>query len=272
MTQQQGAWIWYELVTPDADGSKAFYEAVVPGWSIQTTHGGGDGSAPGDKPYGFINNADGGMTGGVLHLNSDMIAHGARPMWLGYIAVDDTDAMVRQIEAVGGKTLMPANDVEMAGRIALMADCCGAPFYIMQPKPQPGQDGQASTAFSTTLPGRCSWNELMAGNAEKALSFYTMLFGWQRDLEPPMDIGEMGQYTFIAHNGEGIGAVMTNPPGSPGPMWNHYFTVGSIATAKAAVEANGGTIANGPMEVPGGQWILQGTDPQGAMFALVGAK
>ena len=31
-----GSWIWYELMTPDADGSKAFYERVV-GWTIQTT-------------------------------------------------------------------------------------------------------------------------------------------------------------------------------------------------------------------------------------------
>lgn len=28
----------------------------------------------------------------------------------------------------------------------------------------------------------------------------------------------------------------------------------------------------GPMEVPGGEWIIQGMDPQGAVFALVGAK
>jgi hypothetical protein len=28
----------------------------------------------------------------------------------------------------------------------------------------------------------------------------------------------------------------------------------------------------GPHEVPGGQWIILGLDPQGAMFALVGYK
>ena len=36
--------------------------------------------------------------------------------------------------------------------------------------------------------------------------------------------------------------------------------------------AGGGTILNGPMEVPGGAWIIQASDPQGAMFALVGSK
>jgi predicted enzyme related to lactoylglutathione lyase len=29
---------------------------------------------------------------------------------------------------------------------------------------------------------------------------------------------------------------------------------------------------HGPMQVPGGSWILQGMDPQGAMFALVAAN
>ncbi|MGA8412896.1 MAG: VOC family protein, partial [Xanthobacteraceae bacterium] len=31
-------------------------------------------------------------------------------------------------------------------------------------------------------------------------------------------------------------------------------------------------IINGPMEVPGGSWIVQCKDPQGAMFALVGRR
>jgi predicted enzyme related to lactoylglutathione lyase len=31
-------------------------------------------------------------------------------------------------------------------------------------------------------------------------------------------------------------------------------------------------VHNGPMEVPGGDWIIQASDPQGAMFALVGKR
>ena len=34
----------------------------------------------------------------------------------------------------------------------------------------------------------------------------------------------------------------------------------------------GGQVLNGPMEVPGGGWIVQCMDPQGAMFALVGRR
>ena len=36
--------------------------------------------------------------------------------------------------------------------------------------------------------------------------------------------------------------------------------------------AGGGTVLNGPMAVPGGGWIIQALDPQGAMFALVGMR
>jgi hypothetical protein len=48
--------------------------------------------------------------------------------------------------------------------------------------------------------------------------------------------------------------------------------VADIDAAKSAVEDAGGSLMMGPMEVPTGDWIIQGTDPQGAFFALVGAK
>lgn len=263
MAGSQGKWIWYELMTPDAEGSKAFYDKVV-GWNIQTTHGD-------SNDYGFLVNADGSMSGGLLHLNAEMQEHGARPCWLGYIGVDDVDKALEDIGAAGGKTLMPPRDVEMAGRIAMVADCCGAPFYIMAPQSMPGRENQESTAFSPTKEGSCGWNELLAGNQAKAIAFYSNLFGWTEPREA-MDMGEMGTYDFIAKDGVDIGAIMQKPPQAPVPMWNHYFRVPSIETAKAAAEANGGTVMMGPHEVPGGDWIIQGMDPQGAMFALVGGK
>lgn len=259
MTTLQGSWIWYELMTPDPDGAKTFYQAVV-GWII-------DDAPAGDMDYRMIANADGGLTGGVMRLNDDMVAHGARPCWLGYLGVDDVDATVAAIEAAGGKSLLPAFDIPQTGRIAMVADCCGAPFYVMTPVPPPG--GSESTAFSASRrPGRCGWNELMAGNQQRAIAFYTGLFGWS--LPDAMDMGPMGSYQFIAHDGVTIGAIMTKIAEMPAAMWNHYFWVPSIAAAKGAIEANGGTVINGPMQVPGDDWIVQALDPQGAVVSLVG--
>jgi predicted enzyme related to lactoylglutathione lyase len=260
MGTMHGSWLWYELMSPDAAGSKAFYEAVVPGWRVSP-------GTPETGGYGFIANADGGMTGGLFEVTEEMREHGARHCWLGYVGVDDVDAFLPRLEAAGGKVLMPARDVEIAGRIAMVADCCGTPFYVMTPTPPPG--GGESTAFSQTLHGRCGWNELLAGNQANALKFYTGLFGWT--LPEPMDMGPMGTYQFINHDDAMIGAVMQAPESAP-KGWYPYFRVASIEAAKVAVEAHGGKVMNGPMEVPGGDWIVQGIDPQGAMFSLVGGQ
>jgi predicted enzyme related to lactoylglutathione lyase len=110
----------------------------------------------------------------------------------------------------------------------------------------------------------------MGADQQAALDFYTGLFGWS--LPEPMDMGAMGTYQFVAHDNVTTGAIMRKPSQAPVSAWTHYFRVADIGAAKAAVEEAGGRIMTGPMEVPGGDWIVQGTDPQGAFFALVGAK
>jgi predicted enzyme related to lactoylglutathione lyase len=51
-----------------------------------------------------------------------------------------------------------------------------------------------------------------------------------------------------------IGGMMNKPPemAHVPPNWQIYFRVPDINAAAEAVKANGGTILNGPMEVPGG--------------------
>jgi predicted enzyme related to lactoylglutathione lyase len=259
MTSLHGSWIWYELVTPDPDGAKAFYDAVL-GWTI-------DPAPAGEMDYRMIANPDGGHTGGVMRLTGDMAANGARPCWLGYIGVDDVDASLAAIGAAGGRTVMPAFDIPGTGRIAMVADPGGAPFYVMTPLARP--DGAQSTSFSPRPnPGRCGWNELYAADLAGAESFYTGIFGWT--LPPPMDMGGMGKYQFVAHDGVTMGAMMTKPPTVPAAMWGHYFWVESTSAAKTRIEAAGGQVVNGPHEVPGPLWVLQAVDPQGALFAITG--
>src|SRR3546814_12168106 len=86
-----------------------------------------------------------------------MADHGARPTWLGYIAVEDVDASVAEIEARGGRVLMPAMDIPMVGRIAMVADPHGAPFYVMKPH---GTGKSLAFADDYPRPGHWAWNEL----------------------------------------------------------------------------------------------------------------
>jgi predicted enzyme related to lactoylglutathione lyase len=259
--QLQGSHIWYELMTPDPDGATAFYGAVVPGWTVGQPIGG-------DQDYRIIGRSDGGSAGGVLALTEDMRQHGARPVWLGYIGADDVDATARQVEAKGGKLLMPAFDIPQ-GRIAMVTDPQGNPFYIMKPIPPAGQEDRQSDVFSPDQPQRVSWNELSTADPVAARTFYGELFGWTSDDFMPM--GEYGEYRFFDHGSLRIGAVSgMMPDGHPG--WRYYIRVPSISKAVEAVTAGGGTNTLEPMEVPGGDTIVIGNDPQGAEFALVGGK
>ena len=254
-----GGFIWYELMTPDPEGAKGFYDDVV-GWDI------GEG-VPEYGGYRMIGRSDGGYAGGVLPLNDEMQQHGARPTWLGYIHVADVDDAAKSIEAAGGTTLMPANDIPNVGRIAMVADPQGAPFYIMKPIP-PANDAKAeSDVFSTDAQQRVGWNELNTSDPAAARAFYTGQFSWGAD--EFMDMGDMGEYRFLERNSTRIGALCGVMPGGQ-PKWRYYIRVPSIAKAKEVAEARGGTINMGPHQVPTGDYIIIGTDPQGAEFALVG--
>jgi predicted enzyme related to lactoylglutathione lyase len=55
-------------------------------------------------------------------------------------------------------------------------------------------------------------------------------------------------------------------------MWSFYIGVDDIDRAAQAVTAGGGTL-NGPiMEIPGGEFSVHASDPQGATFGLVGPR
>ena len=255
-----GDFIWYELMTSDADAAKDFYDAVV-GWEI------GEGAAE-FQGYRMIN-SDGGFAGGVLPITDEMRQHGARPTWLGYLHVSDVDSAVASIEGDGGTALM-THDIPNVGRIAMVTDPQGAPFYVMKPTPPANDPNARSDVFSVDRPRHVRWNELSTTDPEAAVDFYRSQFGWGQEGAMPM--GEMGDYRFIQSGGDTIGAVMRKPPQLPASTWTYYFGVEDIDRAAEAVTSGGGQVVNGPMEIPGGEFALNAIDPQGAAFGLVGPR
>lgn len=258
MTNPHGSFIWYELLTSDAGAAQEFYGKTV-GWSFA------DSGQPG-MDYRIISAGSEGV-GGMMPISPDMAAGGARPIWLGYIGVDDVDESVAAIVKAGGAVQMPANDIAGVGRIAMVTDPSAAPFYVMR-----GSSDENSTAFAATEPrlGLCAWNELATIDPDGAISFYSGLFGWRQ--EGDMDMGEMGTYRFLHHGPGMIGAVMPRTPDMPVSIWSYYFRVADIDAAIATIKAEGGQILHGPHEIPGGEFSLNAIDPQGAGFGLVGPR
>ena len=140
---------------------------------------------------------------------------------------------------------------------------------MMTPTATAGNPDASSNAFAydTPITGHVAWNELWTADADHALNFYTQRFGWVLDSEMKMPTGS---YYMVRH-GSLIGGMAPAMPGQPGG-WTYYFRVASIPAAVDRVKDAGGQIVMGPHEIPGGDHIIIGVDPQGATFALVGAK
>jgi predicted enzyme related to lactoylglutathione lyase len=213
----------------------------------------------------MIGRSDGKFAGGVLPISAEMQQHGARPTWLGYINVADVDECTASIERSGGKVLMK-HDIPNVGRIAMVTDPQGAPFYVMKPIPPANDPNGRSDVFSRDGQQRVGWNELATSDQKAALDFYVREFGWTKGETMPM--GEMGDYQLLAHHDVPIGAIMTKAADRP-TRWRFYVRVSDLDSAKSAIEAGGGTVMHGPVDVPGGDRILIASDPQGAEFALV---
>ena len=256
MANKHGDFIWYELLTNDPDAAARFYGAVI-GWQTRAA----EGSDRGYRIFG-IRGVD---VGGLMPLPEGAERAGMRPIWLGYVAVDDVDRTAAEIVRAGGTQHMPPADIPGVGRFAMLADPQGVTFYVMR-----GAVDGTSTAFDQSRFGHCNWNELSTSDPAAALAFYKDRFGWEKGDAMPM--GEMGDYQFITHHGQTIGAVMKRTPDGPPPAWTFYFGTEDIDAAAKAVSGNGGTIHYGPAEVPGGVFIIVASDPQGALFGLVGPR
>jgi predicted enzyme related to lactoylglutathione lyase len=188
------------------------------------------------------------------------------PFWSMYVAVPKLEETVSHIKQLGGSELSDIIDVPNIGRMQMLKDPQGAAFYIIQPAS--GEERPEAPPEA----GDASWHELMTTDAEAAMKFYSDAFGWQPS--ESVDMGPMGKYQMFNRPVGMIGGMMNKPPAMANvpPYWGIYFLVPEITAATDRIKANGGQILNGPIEVPGGDWVVNAMDPQGAMFSLHARK
>jgi uncharacterized protein len=255
MPSTASQFVWYELMTTEPPAAESFYRNVF-GWTMQ------DAGMPGGA-YTLLS-AGPTMIGGLMGLTPEMRAAGAMPGWIGYVGVPDVDASAARAIRLGGAQHRAPEDIPGVGRFAVMADPHGAAFVLFKgngPQPAPVAPG---------TPGQVGWRELQAGNLDAAFTFYAEMFGWTKG--EAIDMGPMGIYQLFNAGGDAIGGMMNKTPDVPTPFWLYYVNVAGVDATLARVTAGGGKVINGPMQVPGGSWIANCIDPQGALFAFVGPK
>lgn len=244
---------WYELMTDDVEAAKAFYGHVV-GWSSKVMPG------P-NGPYTTLSIGGRGVAG-MLETPEHARQGGAKPLWLGYVAVSDADETCASVAAAGGSVCRPPQEIPDVGRFAVLSDPQGAILQVLQPLPM-----EVPPALPPTTPGTIGWHELFTSDGAAAFRFYADQFDWTKAGD--VDMGPMGIYQLFAAGAEPIGGIMNAPPEAPTPMWTYYFWVDGIDAAIERVTSGRGRIIHGPVEVMGPVWVVQAIDPEGARFGLV---
>lgn len=257
MPSPRGKFVWYDVMTTDTKAATDFYKHVV-GWSAQEFPMGASGNYT-------VFSQGGTMVAGLMALPPEAAQMGMPPCWSGYVAVDDVDADAKRAVTLGGKIQRPPEDIPNVGRFAVVSDAGGAVILLFKPN-----TSETPAKVAPMTPGHIGWHELMAGNIDREWDFYANLLGWTK--QRAIDMGAYGTYQTFAVEGEECGGMMTKPPQMPGPFWSYYIAVDGLDSAAARVNEKGGKILQGPLEVPGGAWIIQGLDPQGAPFALISGK
>jgi predicted enzyme related to lactoylglutathione lyase len=260
MTEDASRFVWYELMTTDTNAARQFYGSVV-GWGTR------DASQP-EMAYTLLTVGDVPVAG-LMDLPPQARQMGAPPSWIGYVSVADVDVATAEVSDLGGSVHVPPTDIPDVGRFSVVSDPQQATFTLFRPLPKQGVQPERPPMGT---PGHIGWHELYADDWEAALGFYGRMFGWRK--ADAIDMGEMGTYQlFSAASGDdAIGGMFNRPAEVPATFWLFYFNVDDIDAAVKRIEVSGGTVLNGPMEVPGGAWIVQAQDPQGAMFALAGPR
>lgn len=253
MSDNRGTFVWYDLMTTDVEAAQTFYTGLI-GWGTQAWDG--------PMPYSMWTVGEAPI-GGIMDLPEEARKAGAPPHWLAYVGTSDVEATLTQVGKLGGQVLVPTTEVPNAGKFGVFADPAGGVMGVFAAADSTKEPGP------TEVPGTISWHEHLAPDLDTAWSFYEKLFGWNKT--EAMDMGEQGIYQMYGQEKCTFGGFMNKPAERPGPAaWLYYIVVEDIDAATEKVKATGGSILNGPMDVPGGARVVQCMDPQGAAFALHG--
>ena len=230
---------WHELIAPDVEPAKAFYTGLL-GWTFSVWK-------PGEADYPMIH------VGGRDH--GGFFARDRAPHWLVYVEVEDVDAVVARVPALGGHVFHEPEDIEDVGRYSVIADPENAVLAVITP---------SEPALPPSKDVFC-WDELATTDVVAAKHFYRELFDWSVTESMP------GYWVFRSGEHD-VAGLMIKPAGMPAPAWVTYLKVEDTdAIIRRGLEL-GATVAMEPLQVEGvGRYGVL-VDPVGAAFGIVGPE
>jgi predicted enzyme related to lactoylglutathione lyase len=256
MKMKYGDFVWFDLVTPNADAAVRFYTALVD-WTVEESPMGEMGT------YRMFQAGETGI-GGIAPMPP---TEGAPSHWLGYIACEDVDATAEKAAEMGAQLLTEGMDIPEVGRFYVISAPAGGVFAAFQPT-----NMDEMPEIDPATPGHFGWYELYTTDREVSVNFFTELFGWGLGDAIEMADGEVYQ---LFNNGErdigGIFDISSMNEGAPPTGWNYYVRVDDLDRTAKKIATGDGTVLHEPMEVPGGDRVFAAADPFGAMISFTGS-
>ena len=193
---------WYELASPDATATAAFYRAVI-GWKEVAA----DLTA---FPYTLLSTGRN-MVGGIC-----LRPPGADPTlftgWLGHVLVENISLAIDATISAGGTISSNVETMRSVGRRVMIRDPFGAPLVLFEPT-----RGSAPQGSAIGVPGHVGWHELRTRDGVPAIDFYRQVFGWR--LTRSIQLDGLGTYHLMAWARRPMAAIFeTHTPVSM-PEW-----------------------------------------------------
>jgi predicted enzyme related to lactoylglutathione lyase len=244
-----GKFTWFDCVTDDTYGSKAFY-GVVFGWDFHSI-GSGTGR------YTLIESR--GRNVGGLHFRPRVPGTPQGNRWISLMSVDDPAAAARYVETHGGKVVVAPTTFEGRGVHALFRDNEGALFGVLKSDTGDPPDGPA-------VAGEFLWLDLFTRDPKKAAEFYRGLAGYD---VVARDSPSRGTRVVLKTGGVTRAAVIDLPKDIATPGWLPFVQVDDVAAAVGRATANGGKVVFKPRADYFGGHVAVIADPQGGVIGLV---
>lgn len=239
---------WADLWTSDVERARSFYSELL-GWTAgePTPEFGG---------Y-FMFMLDGAPIAGGMGDMGDMKADNR---WKVYLATPDIEQTLHAVEAGGGTAFGPAMPVADLGVQAIVADPTGATVGLWQP-------GTFAGFQVSGKPSTPSWFELRTRQYERALEFYTSVFGLTSN---PIEGAGGGYSTLRDPSGNDIAGVMNATSqlseGDAGGWMISWIARDLDASLEKLVELGGDRLTDA-LDTPWGRFAAV-ADPLGASLTL----
>ncbi len=242
-----GKFVWADLVTDDVPAAQKFYAGLF-GWNFRYV---GD--------YVIACNDDRPL-GGIFH-RPRPADQSAQPRWFGYISVPSVNRVKKTVARLGGKMLVPPQELPKRGRQAVFADPEGALFGVVNSSSGDSPDFLAD-------PGDWIWIQLLSRDGRKASEFYRAVGGYQivENAEP----NRVSDFVLTSE-GYARATVRTIPKANTQvqPTWLPYVRVKNVPESVALAKELGGKVLVEP--APG---LLDGkvavvADPTGAAIGIL---